>query len=243
MMKKKVKITLVIILIVSLTGCKLHKSRLSGKYVNTEDIWNEYFILNNQEGTFYYKNNRYNSSGSFYQTKDYLLLRSDSLDYLNKVNIGFKEKIGKDKNKIIIKVESNSLKIFDSIYPDIKLYFLGFTAGEDHEANPTNVIEIASSYNEHVLSDFTHSLSYFKIIAIRNRCDRYNHDCDKIFETVFKSEFYDLEFSFWAPIVEIDLDPILDLDLDNLRFLKITDKIYSNEEFELDGKRYKKLNK
>jgi len=230
-----------------LASCAPNLRSLNGRYVNVENIYNEYYVFDKKNASFTYYYSDKIGKGKFYTNKSTLFLKTDSLYKYNNLDIGYPEysdTAGVDDTHGIISIDKLSFQKFKDKNPTLSLFFIGFRGIESRKliTNPTLILELKSGENIYKIDDNDEIVNDFKVIGLHNKClpSRGIYDCE-LFDISFKTKIYGLMFGGLGPKIEISLESIANKNLSQYRFIRAIDSFESKKQFYFDGKTFKKI--
>lgn len=230
----------VFLFVMIFTSCGTKKSNFNGKYVNTKDAFNDYYIFDDDDLKYLHYQNGTKSSGTYFFRQELMYIINDSIKYYNNIGLPVKIRESKSIDSSFVYFEKGSYKKFNELFPEVKLYFVGYPYSI--EKNKTLiVVPINSSKNSFTIENYENMPEHFRIIGLNYSCGvYYDSESCKIFEKSFQSKLYKLENYAWSVNINIDLSPLLSKGLKAIKKIEVTDSIASAKKFVINGIYYEK---
>lgn len=231
---------LALILVFVLVSCGTTKSNLSGKYVNTKNIFNDYYIFDNEKSEYIHYQNGNEIKGSFIQKKSLVYIENDSIYYYNNQNLYLEIKESKSLDSSLIFFEKDPYDKFIEKFPDIKLFFVAYPYSIDKNKSPI-IIPINSSENSFSTMDYEVFPKYFRIIGLNYGCGvLYDSKNCEVFEKSFQTKLYELGNYSVSIEVTIDLSNLISENLNIIKKIESIDSVFSAKYFKNNGNIYMK---
>lgn len=233
------------ITILSILGCSTYNKNLNGKYVNIENIYNDYYVFDKKNSSFTYFYTDKTGKGKMFTDKSTLFLKTNRYYEYNNLDIGYSEysDVWSGSDTLgIISIDTLSFQKFKEKHPRLSLYFIGFNSNAGKIiTNPRIILELKKENNFFKIDGLDDIIGQFKIIGIHNECliKRGTNDCE-LFDKSFETKKYQLSF-FDGPEIKIELDSLINKNLSQYRFIRAIDSFDSKKRFHFDGKTYEKI--
>lgn len=224
-----------------LVSCGATRSNLNGKYVNTKNVFNDYYIFDKKKSEYLHYQNGNNTKGSFIQEKSLVYIESDSIYYYDNQNLHVEIKESKSFDLSFISLKKDTYDNFTKKFPAIKLFFVAYPSAIDKNKSPI-IVPINSNEHSFSTADYEVFPQYFRIIGLNYDCGvLYDPESCDVFEKSFQTKLYKLENYSGAVNVTIDMSNLISKNLNTIKRIESIDSVFSAKRFKNNGKFYEKL--